>query len=317
MIKILYGVENNYRDMTYDAYLFMTKNNKIYIQIGDLARANIFGDFIYGVLKHIKVYLEENQEILLKDDEEFEIDLTIGDRIIEIEKYKKNYQDEKKNWFDTTIIDPLEKVKHIHKNVKFLGGDIFDEVPEQRMVAQFLNPKAKVLELGSNIGRNTIIISTILEDENNLVTLETDPRTARILDVNRRSNFMNFKIENSALSSRKLIQRGWETIPSDVVHDGYTTVNVISYQGLIDKYNIEFDTLVVDCEGALYYIFQDFPNILNNIQMIIMENDYHDMEKKNFVDSFMVMNQFERIYSEEGGWGPCFSFFYEVWKRRS
>ncbi len=316
MIKILYGIENNYRDVTYDAYIFMTQNNKIRIPSGDIARANVFGDFIYGVLKHIKIYLEDNKEIMLKEYEEYEIDLTIGDRLVEIENHKKNYQDEKKKWFDTTIIDPLEKVKHIHQNVKFMGGPIFDEVPEQRMVVQFLNPKSKVLELGSNIGRNTIIISTILEDENNLVTLETDPRTAKILDVNRRTNFMNFKIENSALSARKLIQRGWDTIPSDVVLDGYVPVNVVSYQGLIDKYNIQFDTLVVDCEGALYYIFQDFPDILNNIQMIIMENDYHDMEKKNYVDSFMVMNQFERIYSEAGGWGPCYPFFYEVWKRR-
>ena len=285
--------------------------------MGDITRADIFGDFIYGVLKHIKIYLEDNQEILLKDDQEFEIDLTIGDRIMELEKQKKNYQDDKKKWFNTTIIDPLEKVKHIHQNVKFIGGPIFDEVPEQRMVVQFLDSKAKVLELGSNIGRNTIIISTILEDENNLVTLETDPRTAKILDINRRSNFMNFKIENSALSSRKLIQRGWDTIPSDVVLDGYISVHVISYQELIEKYGIEFDTLVVDCEGALYYIFQDFPTILDNIKMIIMENDYHDIEKKNFVDSFMVSNNFERIYNEAGGWGPCASFFYEVWKRLS
>ena len=134
--------------------------------------------------------------------------------------------------------------------------------------------------------------------------------------MNRRSNFMNFKIENSALSSRKLIQRGWETIPSDVVLDGYVPVNVISYQGIIEKYGVDFDTLVVDCEGALYYIFQDFPKILDNIKMIIMENDYHEIEKKNFVDSFMVQHQFERIYNEAGGWGPCYSCFYEVWKKR-
>ncbi len=316
MIKILYGIEDNYRDVTYDAYIFLMKNNKIKIPPGDLVRANIFGDFIYGVLKHIKIYLEDNQEILLKDEEEFEIDLSVGDRLSEIEKNIKNYQDEKKNWFNTSIEDPLEKVKHIHQNIKFMGGPIFDEVPEQRMVVQFLDPKSKVLELGSNIGRNTMIISTILEDENNLVTLETDSRTAKILDVNRRSNFMNFKIENSALSARKLIQRGWDTIPSDIVLEGYVPVNVISYQELINKYNIQFDTLVVDCEGALYYIFQDFPNILDNIKMIIMENDYHDMEKKNFVDSFMVQHQFERVYYEAGGWGPCYPFFYEVWKKR-
>lgn len=315
MIKIFYGIENNYRDVTYDAYQFLYQNNIIRIPKGDITRANIFGDFIYGVLKHIKIELD-NEIILLNDEQEYEIDLTVNNRLEEIQSQKKNYQDEKKKWLDVTILDPLEKVKHIHQNVKFVGGPIFDEVPEQKMVVQFLDPKSKVLELGSNIGRNTIIISTMLEDENNLVTLETDPRTAKLLDVNRRSNFMNFKIENSALSAQKLIQRGWDTIPSDVVLDGYIPVSVISYQELLNKYQIQFDTLVVDCEGALYYIFQDFPNILDNIKMIIMENDYHDMEKKNFVDTFMIQKQFERIYYEEGGWGPCYPFFYEVWKKR-
>jgi hypothetical protein len=315
MIQIFYGIEDKYRDVTYESYKFMNKENKIYIPKGDLARGAIYGDFIYGVLKHVKIIIDD-EVIILKDTDEYEIDLTINNRIEEMEKQKKkNYQDEKKMWFNPNITDPLEKVKHIHQYLKFTGGHIFDEVPEQRMVVQFLDPKAKVLELGSNIGRNTLIISTILDDEKNLVTLETDPRTVQILDVNRRANFMDFKIENSALSARKLIQKGWETQPSDVVLDGYIPVNVITYQELLEKYGVQFDTMVVDCEGALYYIFMDFPNILDNINMIIMENDYFDIEKKNYVDTFMKEHHFERIYVEGNGWGPCGSFFYEVWKK--
>jgi hypothetical protein len=50
------------------------------------------------------------------------------------------------------------------------------------------------------------------------------------------------------------------------------------------KYNIDFDTLVLDCEGAFYYILNDFPEILENIKTIFVENDYNDIEHKNFVD---------------------------------
>jgi hypothetical protein len=35
-----------------------------------------------------------------------------------------------------------------------------------------------------------------------------------------------------------------------------------------------FDTLVLDCEGAFYYILQDTPEILEGIKLLIMENDY-------------------------------------------
>jgi FkbM family methyltransferase len=103
---------------------------------------------------------------------------------------------------------------------------------------------------------------------------------ANQLTENRDLNNFNFHIENSALSNRKLIQRGWDTMPSDTLLEGYSWVNTISLDNLKTKYNIEFDTLMLDCEGAFYYILMDMPEILNNIKLIIMENDYIDITKK-------------------------------------
>jgi hypothetical protein len=85
---------------------------------------------------------------------------------------------------------------------------------------------------------------------------------------------MNFFVENSALSKRPLIQKDWDTIVSDVVLEGYKKVNTITLEELHYKYKIEFDTLILDCEGAFYYILLDMPEILNNIKLIIVENDY-------------------------------------------
>jgi hypothetical protein len=81
------------------------------------------------------------------------------------------------------------------------------------------------------------------------------------------------------------------------------------------KYNINFDTLIIDCEGAFYYILNDFPEILNNIKLIIMENDYDDISKKEFIDSALKGHNFKLEYFETGGKGPCFSHFFEVWKK--
>jgi len=104
-----------------------------------------------------------------------------------------------------------------------------------------------------------------------LVTLESNADIARQLIENRNLNNLNFHIENSALSSRKLIQRGWDTIPSDILQEGFQWVNTLTFNEIQTKYNITFDTLVLDCEGAFYYILLDTPEILDNVNLIIME----------------------------------------------
>jgi hypothetical protein len=93
-------------------------------------------------------------------------------------------------------------------------------------------------------------------------------------------------------------------------------VNTISLTELQTKYNIEFDTLVLDCEGAFYYILMDMPEILNNINLIIMENDYLDITHKNYIDKQLIKNNFYVDYVESGGWSPCYNNFFEVWKKK-
>ena len=85
-----------------------------------------------------------------------------------------------------------------------------------------------------------------------------------------------------------------------------------------NKYKIEFDTLVLDCEGAFYYILMDMPEILDNINLIIMENDYQDISQKQYVDEILLQNNFVSDYVESGGWSsscPCYNNFFEVWKK--
>ena len=59
----------------------------------------------------------------------------------------------------------------------------------------------------------------------------------------------------------------------------------------------------------------DMQEILENINLIIMENDYLDINKKQYVDQILKNNNFYVDYSESGGWGPCASNFFEVWKK--
>jgi len=206
------------------------------------------------------------------------------------------------------------KCSKIQSNIK-LNGRWSYEYPEQCMSCKLLKGDEKVLELGSNIGRNSLVIAAILKDQSQFVTMECDPESVKKVSEHRDINSMSFHIEPSALSKKPLIQKEWMTKPSELVEPGWTRVNTITYEELVAKYKIQFDTLIADCEGALYYILQDMPEVLSGMNLIIMENDYHDISHKQTVDRILREAGFERIYKEAGGWGPCYNFFYEAWKR--
>lgn len=211
--------------------------------------------------------------------------------------------------------DVLNKLSEIHKKLKIEFGKLDEEFPEQIMVTKYLKGDEKVLEIGGNIGRNSLVIASILNDSNNLVVLESDAEIATQLAHNKHLNKLNFSIESEALSKRKLSQKGWETIVSDELLPGYKKVNTVTFSELKNKYKLDFDTLVLDCEGAFYYILMDMPEILDNIKLVIMENDYNDYSHKKYIDEVLLKNKFKRVYSKSGGWGPCYDHFFEVWQK--
>ena len=211
----------------------------------------------------------------------------------------------------------VDKLATIHNTLTLKYGRFAQELSEQKMTIRYLTGNEKVLEIGGNIGRNSLVIASILNNSANLVTLESDPNIALKLIENRDANHLAFHVEPSALSARRLIQRRWDTMPSDVLLKGYAWVNTITWPALNAKYNIHFDTLVLDCEGAFYYILMDSPEILTNINLIIMENDYTDLSHKTHVDDVLLAYGFYRDYVEAGGWGVCQDRFFEVWKKNA
>jgi len=286
-LTILYGIKENRRDVTNICLTRLNRNNVITIPAEDGVRASYFGDHLVGILKKIFIILNGNET---EHDDKYSIRINIESPI-------------------------PEKLNNIHRNLKIKYGTFRDELPEQKMAVSYLTGSERVLEIGGNIGRNSLIIASIVNN-NNFVSLETDVNIVKQLEENRNLNNFTFHIENSALSKRRLIQRGWDSKPSDVLEEGYFWVNTITFDQLKEKYNIPFDTLVLDCEGAFYYILMDMPEILNGINLIIMENDYTNINHKLFVDDTLKKNNFYNCYREAGGWGCCYSNFFEVWKRQ-
>lgn len=302
-MKIYYGLRDNIIiDVTDFCNNILKTNNIIIIPKGELTRDFLFQYRFNGKNKIIYI---ENEGTIYQYDENIQIEInTLNNEI----NNKININ--KSNINENEIIN---KLNYLHSKLKIEYGSFDDEVPEQKMSIRYLKGNEKVLEIGGNIGRNSLIISSLLKNSNNLITLECNKEIYEQLIKNKDLNNLNFNIENSALSKRKIIQKGWESIPSEILLPDHEWVNTITFDELQKKYNIEFDTLVLDCEGAFYYILQDFPEILNNIKLIIMENDYNNINHKIYIDDILKNNNFNIYHSERGGWGPCYTYFFETW----
>jgi FkbM family methyltransferase len=207
---------------------------------------------------------------------------------------------------------------YIHAKLLFKNGSLKDELVEQTLAVKYIKPTDIVLEFGGNIGRNSCVIASILNDSKNLTVFETDPINAKDLEENKVINNLHFNIIPKALSKDKLIQKGWDSKPwsEDVIPNGWSRIQSMTFEEFKTQFPEKYNVLVCDCEGAMYYIFRDYPEILDNVRLIIMENDYKSMDQYNFVYNTLQKN-FKCIFTEKlnGRLGPCDPFFYQVWER--
>jgi hypothetical protein len=168
---------------------------------------------------------------------------------------------------------------------------------------KYLSEKNKVLEIGGDSLKTACILHKLTDK---IVKLEHDPELAKQMLHMSISKNIQCHIENSIVTQRQLIHKNFYM---------YQNVNIMTFKELSKKYDIVFDTLLLNCEDDFYYILQDVPEILNNITLIIMENRYNNISYKNYIDTVLKKNNFYVDYVLCGGpsSGCCFDNFYEVW----
>jgi hypothetical protein len=208
------------------------------------------------------------------------------------------------------------RLDQIHARLTLLHGSLMEEYPEQLMSAMFISENDKVLELGGNVGRNSCVIASLLNDSRNLVVSESDPIVIPALLQNRDYNALFFHVEDAAVSEVPLMQSNWVTIP--VIKEvpwGFKRVKTITYRALKQKYGITFNVLVADCEGALFFLFRKDESLLDDVNLVITENDYLDRTHYEEVRARLIAHGFQPAYNRAGGWGPCYNEFYQVWRK--
>ena len=280
-----------------------------FIPAGNDKITALFGDPFPGQTKYIYV-LNKNKQTISKCNETREVHINIVNNMVQFVPSTKI--------FDGIFNETYPKLFKMLNEINLQFGNWDEELPETLMTTHWLKGHEKVLEIGGNIGRNSLIIGKLLHDSRNLVTMECCQKFADQLEINRDTNNLHFHIEKSALSKRKLIQTYWtvsESLAEDIPQ-GFEPVKTITLPEFKAKYPIEFDTLILDCEGAFYTIVLDYPEILDNIKLVIVENDYTKLHEKEYVDKMLIQRGLKCVYSDSGGWlhdHACVNNFYEVW----
>lgn len=196
----------------------------------------------------------------------------------------------------------MDILKQYQNKLIIKHGSFNDELTEQLLCVKYLEKNDVVLEIGGNIGRVSLIISSIINSKN-LVVIESDKDIFNKLLENRNVNNLSFCGINGVISNSNLYQYGWnvytkdEMNSSNVDNSKFKLVPNISYKDIINNIPHKFNTLVIDCEGSFYNILKQEPYILNGISKIIIENDYRNIEQKQYVNSVLEQNGFDTIES--------------------
>ena len=239
--------------------------------------------------------------------------------LLETNKYKLDIIESEFNNYELNLPELQNKLTTLQNKLKLKYGNWNDEYQEQILSLNYIKSDSCVLELGGNIGRNSMIISLLLDDPTRLVVIEPSKKIYEQLMENKTNNNLNFNTECLAVSEKRLWSSKWNTFSE--YKQGSEEVDTISFDKLKDKYQYNFDTLVCDCEGALYYILLDNENILKDIHTIIIENDFTDINHKIYVDDVFKKFDLKCVYQKEGDnyvktYLPCKQNFYEVWQKK-
>lgn len=185
----------------------------------------------------------------------------------------------------------IQKLLNIHNTLFFSNKkELNNEIPEQLMAIKHILPEDVVLELGGSIGRNSCVINSILHTKTNHVVIEPNLKESSVLQRNKDLNKFEFHIESSAISNFPLYSLSWSTYKTQVPSS--VEVNVLTYNELIQKYNLKFNTLVIDNEGNFVDTLKDFPNILDDIRLVIIEHDFNTEDDLCYFNTTLTQRGF-------------------------
>ena len=182
-----------------------------------------------------------------------------------------------------------------------------EEVVEQKLAEQYIEPSDIVLELGARYGTVSCIINRKLSNPTNQVSVEPQYQVFEALSLNKNNHRCQFHIYKGFVSKRPLVLQNYGYGAS--YDNGHSEeYPCMSLEDLQSKYNLQFDTLVADCEGGLQPFFEDHPFFFSQLKKVIMEKDCSDKCDYDWICNQLMNHGLKCIHSECNG-------FYEVYSK--
>ena len=196
---------------------------------------------------------------------------------------------------------------HSYKGFKFLS----DEQMGKRLVEGWYEAEEiilldlipgienlSILELGGCLGVVSVIANSKLKDKQNHVVFEANPNLIPFLENNKHINNCGFNIENAMVSSTsdgvfysydKLVAGSAHRTDNKEKNKTKHNINVMSYEDVVNKYNLDFDVLIIDIEGGELEFLNEIKDV-KTIKYVLVELHEQQMFKNFNNQCFQALN---------------------------
>ena len=195
-----------------------------------------------------------------------------------------------------------EAFRKPHFDEKFNAIDVSSfEVTEQQDSLTFINANDIVLELGARYGTVSTIVNNILSNKTNHVVVEPDLDILDALKLNRNIHNCEFQIYTGtitgATTSKKIVRDGYGTYITDD-NDNQSTfdkIESITYQEFKQRYPLNFNVLIMDCEGCAEEFVKTLGPELSHYNKILLERDNIHMSNYSIVENMFMQDGFTKV----------------------
>jgi FkbM family methyltransferase len=186
------------------------------------------------------------------------------------------------------------KIPHYDEHMNIIDTKNIEDV-EQNDAFNYIYKDDIVLELGGRYGTVSTIINNKLDNKKNHVVIEPDSSVIESLKINRKNHKCHFEIFNGIISNKKNIKlnnHGYGSFITEIHNNETSNIQIISYENFLKIYNLNFNTLVVDCEGCFLEFIIIIGDNISKYNKIFLEKDYPDKCNYNEIEKILYKYNF-------------------------